>query len=135
MVSVLRPGQRVTGEARAIVGDRLEFASDDDQEVSLVPIDSIHLVERQRPPRASGETARGIGIATGVGIFGLSYLAAFSCQPEEHVEGFCWRFFQTLMFVGAPVAGVLLGWSLGRRKWEGVTIEELRAEFANMGRL
>jgi hypothetical protein len=134
MMSVPRPGQRVTGEARAIEGDLLKFVNDDDQELSLVPIDSIDFVERQRPPKASRETARGIGIATSVGIFGLSYLAAYSCQPDEHAEGFCWRFFQTLMFVGAPVIGVLAGWSLGRGKWERVTMNELRAELAAANR-
>jgi hypothetical protein len=46
-------------------------------------------------------------------------------RPKVHAGAF----FQTLMFVGAPVIGVLVGWHVGREKWERVTIGELRAEF------
>jgi hypothetical protein len=120
----------MTGEARRLEGDLLEFVSDDDQDVSLIPTDSIALLERHASPMASKEIARGVGLAAGVGIFGLSYLGALACQPDESAEGPCWRFFQTLMFVGAPVVGVLLGWYVGRSKWERVTIDELRAELA-----
>lgn len=134
VISVLKPGRRVTGEARGVEGDLLQVVSDDDQELSLIPTDSIALLERQKSPIVSRETARGIGLGAGVGIFGLSYLAAMQCEPDDAASGPCWRFFQTLMFVGAPVIGVLLGWHLGRVKWERVTIDELRAEFATVGR-
>jgi hypothetical protein len=130
IISVLRPGRRVTGESRGVEGDVLQFVSDDDQELSLIPTDSIAVLERQTPPIASRESARGVGLGAGAGIFGLSYLAAMQCQPDESASGPCWRFFQTLMFVGAPVVGALLGWHLGRVKWERVTIDELRAAFA-----
>ena len=133
VISVLRPGYRVTGEARAVEGNLLEFISDDDQEVSHIPTDSIAVLERQES-RTSRENATGIGIAAGAGIFGLSYFGALSCQPDEHAEGPCWRFFEILMFVGAPVVGVLLGWSIGRVRWERVTINELSAEFATVVR-
>ena len=105
-VSILLPGRRVTGEARRVEGGLLEFIGDDDNDVSFILTDSIFMVEREKAAIASRETARSIGLGTGAAIFGLSYLGALSCQPDEHVEGLCWRFFQTLMFVGAPVVGV-----------------------------
>ena len=68
-----------------------------------------------------------------VRITGVDRYEMRVCQPDERVEGPCWRFFQTLMFVGAPVIGALLGWYIGRVKWERITIDELRGEFATCG--
>jgi hypothetical protein len=58
-ISVLPPGRRVTGEARQVDRGLLEFISDDDRGVSLIPTDSIALVERQKAATASRETAAG----------------------------------------------------------------------------
>ena len=127
VISVLQPGRRITGEVRAVEGDLLEFVDDDDQEISFLPTDSIAVIERQKL-RHSRENATGIGIGAAAGVFGLSYLGAMQCEPDDAASGPCWRFFQTLMFVGAPVIGVLLGWYTGRVQWERITIDELRGE-------
>ena len=91
---------------------------------SYVPLRSIETIERGRQ-RGSKIVAVGAGIATGIAVFFASALAALHCEPDEHVEGPCWRTFQTLMFAGAPVFGTLVGRHIRGIKWQRINAEQL----------
>ena len=119
-------GERVTGRARALENGVLEFARDgEDGRITSVQLDSIRLIER-----GSRRAARPLATAAGAGVSFLgsvvSIFGGLAWCNDESIEGRCWGLFEAVMYVGAPVAGGLFGWYLGRMKWKTMTVDELQ---------
>ena len=123
-------GERVTGHARAIQGDVLEFERDGDTgQITLVKMESISFIER-----GSRRAARPLAAAAGAGAGFLgavgSLVGGLVWCNDEHVEGACWGVMQALAFVASPILGGLLGWHLGRTNWTRIGIVELEKALA-----
>lgn len=118
-------GERVTGHARAIQGDVLEFEHDGNAgQITLIKMDSLSFIERGSR-RAARPLATAAGVGAGVlGAVGSIVGALLWCN-DESVEGACWGLMQALAFVGSPILGGLLGWHLGRTNWKRISAEEL----------
>jgi len=119
-------GERVTGLARAVQGDILEFERDgDDGQITFVGLDAIRSIERGSR-RAARPLATAVG--AGVGFLGAvgSIVGALMWCNDEHVEGRCWGLMQALAFVGSPILGGLLGWHLGRMNWTRISADDLK---------
>lgn len=116
--AIPRSGKRLTGMARAIEGDVLEFRRDGDATPLFVPFAAIQTVEISEGRRPNHGMA--LGILTGVGtFFGISGLTFANCGL-----GCSDGPFVAAIFAGV-VGGAGLAHHLRREHWRTGTVDEL----------
>ena len=124
VLTILRPGRRLTGIARGIAGDLLEFVSEGNAERIHIPLDALTKIEVSRERRPLGKSLAA-GVFTGLGIF----LASWRGLAESCDEGRCGSPSVLLGIVaGAAIAtGTLVARKLHGQRWEIVSADELGA--------
>jgi hypothetical protein len=124
VLTVLRPGGRVTGRPSAIADGLLEFTRDGESRSVSVPLDAIVKIEVARvpPSRAVWTTT---GVFSGIGAFLLITSEFLNACGDEGGCGGGAALFGLSIGGGIAVAGSVA--SLGRTRWHVVAADELAA--------
>ncbi len=124
ILTVLRPGGRLTGKPSAIADGLLDFTPDGESKSVTVPLDAIAKIEIARvpPSRAVWTTT---GVFAGIGAFLLiSWAFLNACGDEGGCGGGAALFG---LSVGGGIAAAAAVASNGRTRWQVVTADELAA--------
>lgn len=122
LLTIPRPGRRLTGKALAIADGLLEFVPEGNTERFYLPLDAVVKIEGSRVHRPLGPSVAG-GVYAGAGIFVTTWLAVAVCDEGcENAEALF------NLIVGAAIAvGGLVTHKMHGQRWEVVSSDELGA--------
>jgi hypothetical protein len=122
VLTILRPGRRLTGTARGMAGDVLEFVPEGNTEHIHIPLDALTKIEVSRERRPL-ERSLEAGLFTGLGIF----LAAWRWMANSCDEGSCGSISALFGLVGgvAIASGAVVARKMRGQRWEAVSIDIL----------
>jgi hypothetical protein len=122
VLTILRPGRRLTSTARGIDGDLLEFVPEGNTERIHIPLDALTKIEVSREKSSLGSSIAA-GVLTGAGIFGATWLVLAShCDEGSCGNPSAWF---TAVAGAAIVTGTLVARKMQGQRWQVVSAGEL----------
>jgi hypothetical protein len=125
VLTILRPSQRMTGNAKGTASSLLDFVPDEEGQRLYIPFDAITRVEVSRHRGQLGRSVAG-GVYTGVGIVFGTWIGLMRYCEDTCSDRLGYAIFVTGIAT-AIAAGALVGRKVRGQRWETISIDELRA--------